>query len=421
MNTDKATMRTEARSSYDVAVVERKPFSIKRVEIPARISEDTLGENARLAWQTIRLEPTRGIPSSLVYTMDIPLMEQISGRQSGDYKKNPEKVYLDFHRKIGTCAIDQFLALNPLTMTVGGYDSHTERTATTGTDGVVYDGITIDSPEAVVEHLEKFVFPALKKESAQCDINDPAAVNALIEQERRMQQLLGPDILKIPYEPYDKFQSFPRLRYKEYGYENYFMAYALYPDVMEKDFSLQADLAVKRNTIAASAFELGNLPKLLRLDHDMADSRGMLVNIKSLDSIWLPHFCRAAAPLLKAGIRLIWHCDGNLMDLFPRLIQAGIGGFQGFQYEDGMDYVNICKMKDRNNEPLLIWAGVSVTRTLPFGTSDDVRKEINWLVENGPKQGLSLGVSSSAAPGIRHENIKTMINGFQYYRKYGRN
>lgn len=421
MNTDKTTMTTEARSNYDVAVVNRK-FAAKKAEISPYIrKESNLGENARLAWKNIRLEPTHGIPSNLVYTMDMPLMEQIAGHPIGSYKKNPEKVYIDFHRKIGTCAIDQFLALNALTMTADGYDSHTEHTATTGAEGILYDGISIDSPEAVVEHLEKVIFPALKKETEQCRIDDNAAVIALIEQEHRMQQMIGTDILKIPYEPYDNFQAFPRLRYKEYGYENYFMAYALYPEVMEKDFSLQADLAIKRNTIAARAFELGNLPKLLRLDHDMADSRGMLANIKSLDSIWFPHFYRAVAPLVRAGVRLIWHCDGNLMDLFPRLVQAGISGFQGFQYEDGMDYINICRMKDRNNKPLLIWAGVSVTRTLPFGTSDDVKKEIDWLVEYGPQHGLSLGVSSSAAPGIRHENIMTMINGFQYYRKHGRN
>ena len=60
------------------------------------------------------------------------------------------------------------------------------------------------------------------------------------------------------------------------------------------------------------------------------------------------------------------------------------------------------------------------THTLPFGTPDDVRNEMRWLVEKGPKTGLFLGVSSSIAPGVPWENLKTLVDGFQYYRENGR-
>jgi uroporphyrinogen decarboxylase len=61
-----------------------------------------------------------------------------------------------------------------------------------------------------------------------------------------------------------------------------------------------------------------------------------------------------------------------------------------------------------------------VTRTLPFGTPDDVKREVAWLVEYGPKTGLILGASSSVAPGTPWENIRTLIEGVQYYREHGR-
>ena len=82
-----------------------------------------------------------------------------------------------------------------------------------------------------------------------------------------------------------------------------------------------------------------------------------------------------------------------------------------------MDYVPICKLKTRDGEPLLIQAGVSVTTTLPFGTPDDVRKQLDWLVENGPERGLFLGASSSVAPGTPWKNIETLIEGLRYYRE----
>jgi uroporphyrinogen decarboxylase len=179
-------------------------------------------------------------------------------------------------------------------------------------------------------------------------------------------------------------------------------------------------LAVLNNRAAARACVEGDLPPLYRLDHDIADSRGTLTSPQSLDRLWMPHFARSLEPMLKTDVRMIWHCDGNLMAMVPRLLAVGVRGFQGFQYEDGMDYPRICAMKDRWGEPLIIWAGVSVTRTLPFGTPADVRREISWLVENGPATGLFLCGSSSIAPGVPWENMVTLTEGLHYYRTNGR-
>ena len=175
-----------------------------------------------------------------------------------------------------------------------------------------------------------------------------------------------------------------------------------------------------RNQATTRIYEQNLLPPLNRLDNDMADSRGTLVDIKSLDKIWFPHFARALAPLLKTPLKMIWHCDGNLAQMVPRLLEVGLKGFQGFQYEDGMDYEKICKMKTRDGDDLIIVGGVSVTRTLPFGKPEDVRTQIKWLVEKGPKTGLFLAGSSSIAPGVPWENMQALVEGFKYYREKGR-
>jgi hypothetical protein len=374
--------------------------------------------NARLAADTLAMQATEGVPTWMLHVMDIAFLEYASGHPRGAYCADPDTVYLDFQRAAGVCMIDQYLADNPLTMTAHGYGHGTTRGASTGAETIVLDEITIDSPESVAAHLERFVFPPLAKQIAATNPDDEAAVTALIERERAMQTRFGPSILKVPYG--EAFQHFPYLRYTTYGYVDYLTAFLAYPELMEKDFALQADLAVKKNALAARAVVQGRLPKTLRLDHDMADGRGTLVDVRALDALWFPHFERAIQPYLEAGIRLIWHCDGNLMEMAPRLIDAGIGGFQGFQYEDGMDYDRICRMRTRGGDPLLIWAGVSVTRTLPFGTADNVRQELDWLVRQGPPVGLFLGASSSITPGVKWDNLRALIEGLAYYRNRGR-
>jgi hypothetical protein len=380
--------------------------------------EGLWGERARLALDAIAGKATRGIPVWLVHVMDIPFMEELTGHAPGDFERNPDEVYLAFEKLTGVCYIDQYIPDNPLTMGPTGYQEGANRTITTGAGHIELDGIAIDSPEAVVEHMERIVFPSRERKLQTFKPDDPAVIGDLVAQECAVQRKFGFNLLKGPF--MDGFQSFPIFHNYVYGYENYFMAYGLYPEVMERDFAQAADLAMLENAAAARAIVEGGLPRLVRLDYDMADSRGTLVDIKSLDRCWFPNFARAIAPFLAAGIRLIWHCDGNLMQMLPRLIEVGISGFQGFQYEDGMDYERICRMTDREGNPLFILAGVSVTRTLPHGTTDDVVRELKYLVEHGPRSGFMLGASSSIVPGTPRENIKTLIQGLNYYCEHGR-
>lgn len=375
---------------------------------------DITTETARLAMDTVLHKPTKGIPSWLVHIMQHEYIERIAGVQPDEYKKNPEETYLAYIHALGISMLDQYIPTNPLTMGDQGYEDK-ERGATTGAKRIIVNGVVIDSPEAVIEHMEKFIFPAIRSQLDAFD--EDARVKQILERELDIQNKLGAEILKTGH----GFVSFPHFRYTTYSYENYLMAYALYPKVIEKDFSLQADLALLNNGAAARAYIEGDLPPLYRLDHDMADSRGTLVNIKSLDRIWFPHFARCLEPIFKANVCVLWHCDGNLMEMVPRLIEVGLKGFQGFQYECGMDYEKICKMKTTDGEPLTIIAGVSVTRTLPLGKPEDVKRELAWLVENGPKTGLFLACTSSVTPGVSWENIQTLIEGLKYYQTHGRN
>ena len=373
--------------------------------------------NAKLAWQALRGEITAGIPSWGLFVMEHREIERLAGAAHGAYQEDPDGVYLAMQRRVGTCYIDQYIPRNPLTMGDHGFEGGVAHGATTGAQEIVVDGMVIDGPEAVVEHLEAHIWPSLRQEIAACDPDDDAAVAALVAGERETQWILAPSILKTPYAG---FNAIPSLRYGIYGYEAYLMAYGLYPEAMEQDFALQAELARRQNQLAARAIVEGGLAPVVRLDHDMADARGTLVSVTSLERRWLPHLEQAIAPLVEAGVRCLWHCDGNLMGLLPGLLAAGVGGFQGFQYEHGMDYPAICRLRTRQGDPVMIWAGVSVTTTLPHGTPADVRAELRWLVEEGPSKSLCLGASSSITPGVPAGNLDALVEGLAYYRDGGR-
>lgn len=357
-------------------------------------------------------KPVTGIGIWQINPMEWIMIDRLADVPEGTYQQNPIPTYRKMLVNSGCNFLDQWIPENPLSIGAHGYEGK-EKTATTGLETIVRNGMTIDSPEAAAAHLETVAFPRLEKAIASFD---PAACEKkLLDDERNIQQEVGPDILKAPY-----FGRVPHLDYGTYGYANYFMMAALFPELIARHFQLTGTLARLNNTAAARVIVENKLPPYVRLDHDMADGRGPLINPKLLEAIWFPEFARAIEPLVKAGITCIWHCDGNLMPMFPGLLAAGVAGFQGFQYEFGMDYEKICKMKTRDGHDLLIIGGVSVTKALPLGKPADVKRELEFLVKYGPKRGLFLGCSSSITPGVPWANLETLVEGFRYYREHGR-
>jgi hypothetical protein len=366
-----------------------------------------LSEGAQLALDTLLLKPTRGIPSFAFHVLKHAYIDRLAGVEEGSYRKEPIRVYRQMQERIGTCLVDQWIPTNPLTMTDQGYDAGTKHEATTGAEQIVCDGRVIDSPEAVVEHLERVEFPKLQ--AATRNFDEDARVQEILAGEAETQRVIGAGMLKTGH----GFARFPGFAYGRYGYVHYFTAYGLLPEVIERHFSLQADYWSVHNGAVARAYREGHLPPLYRLDHDMADSRGTLVDIKSLDRIWLPHFARSVEPLLKAGVRLIWHTDGNMMAMVPRLLEAGVKGFQGFQYECGMDYEKLSATKTRDGEDLVLLAGLSSTDgVLRSGTPADVRKKLRWIVEKGPRTGLFIA-SMGVYPDMPWENVQAYVEGIQ--------
>jgi len=221
------------------------------------------------------------------------------------------------------------------------------------------------------------------------------------------QAMVGDDMLWIQY---DGAFSMPTMAYGELGYESYFVFLATYPEVQEEAWALQADLSARYNRAMATAMERHGLPKLVRLDHDMTDSRGPIVRIGVMDRYYFPHFRTAIEPFVDAGVRLVWHSDGNINDFVPRLIDAGVDGFQGFQEEHGVDFEALCRTRDRNGDPLMIWGSVSVTTVLPRCTPDEVRADVRRCWRTAPDRGYFVGATSSICPDVPTENIIAMFD-----------
>ena len=194
--------------------------------------------------------------------------------------------------------------------------------------------------------------------------------------------------------------------YGVYGYHAYLGAIALYPDAVGRIFWEDATRARARNEILVRLVQEYDLAPMLFTGGDICNNSGPMCSPQFLRDYYFPEVGYALEPLFDAGIRVVRHCDGNVMPVIDDFLSVGYSGFQGFQYECGVDPYQFAARKSLQGERLLFFAGLNVTRTLPYGTLEDVKAEIDYVLdytEGG--QGLFFFTSSSIGPEVPCENI----------------
>jgi uroporphyrinogen decarboxylase len=102
------------------------------------------------------------------------------------------------------------------------------------------------------------------------------------------------------------------------------------------------------------------------------------------------------------------------MEAVPGLIDMGIDVLQALQFDAaGMDPVALKRLYGNR---LCFEGGVSVQRTLPFGTADEVRAEVRRLIEVlGRDGGYILGPAHAIQAGTPPENILALFDTAREY------
>ncbi len=177
--------------------------------------------------------------------------------------------------------------------------------------------------------------------------------------------------------------------WSEYGYEAYFMASALYPEAVGNLYRRTGIIARERNRIFAKLMKEYDIPPLVYEGYDICDQRGPMFSVDFMRKYYFPWVKHALEPYFEADIEVVRHCDGNVGPFLDDFIDIGYAGLQGFQFETGLDLYDIVdRFKKKTGKAPIIFGGVSVTRTLPFGTPEDVREEIEYFIDatNGGKR-----------------------------------
>jgi len=109
----------------------------------------------------------------------------------------------------------------------------------------------------------------------------------------------------------------------------------------------------------------------------------------------------------EAGLIVGLHSDGSVESLFPYLIEIGLQVFNPLS----TSIMDPIKIKEKYGGQLTFYGGIDVERILPFGTPDDVRREIRRVVEiMGKGGGYILQSSHTILEDVPIENIIAYID-----------
>jgi uroporphyrinogen decarboxylase len=137
---------------------------------------------------------------------------------------------------------------------------------------------------------------------------------------------------------------------------------------------------------------------------DVAGQQGLLISAPMWREFLKPRLAATARAVKQANAAsfVFYHSDGNIEPLIPELIEIGIDILNPIQPE----CMDPAAIKRRYGDRLSFWGTISVQRTMPFGTPDDVRAEVRARIRDvGAGGGLILAPAHVLGPETPWENI----------------
>ncbi|MEW6752044.1 MAG: uroporphyrinogen decarboxylase family protein [Candidatus Latescibacterota bacterium] len=154
---------------------------------------------------------------------------------------------------------------------------------------------------------------------------------------------------------------------------------------------------------------------LLLMGDDFGAQTGPLVSPRMWQTFLQAGFAAYAGQARARGVRVMHHTCGAVQPLIPLMLDSGLEVLQSLQPEAAD--MEPATLKSRFGDRLAFHGGISIQRTLPFGTPAQVRSAVRRCVEAlAPGGGYILGTSHNLQADTPLANAQAL---WAAYREYG--
>ncbi len=188
------------------------------------------------------------------------------------------------------------------------------------------------------------------------------------------------------------------------GMENTLMAMVMDKPFMHRLFDrvCEFNLAIIRN---CNEFDLD----AMHFGDDWGTQTGLIFGYDLWCEFVKPRIRKMYSAVKEAGRYVTIHSCGKVDGLFDDLIECGLDMFNPFQPE----VMDVFEMKKKYGDRLTFHGGISTQKTLPYGTPEETRAEVESLLEKvGKNGGYVCGPAHATPADAKPENIAAMIDVF---------
>ncbi|MHB0997709.1 MAG: uroporphyrinogen decarboxylase family protein [Armatimonadota bacterium] len=195
------------------------------------------------------------------------------------------------------------------------------------------------------------------------------------------------------------------------GYENICMSIYDDPDFIKE----VAQMAVDFSTAAATRMAESGVDGFFASE-DLGSSAGGLISPRHFKEIFKPALGQIVSHIKSLGLPAIVHSCGRIYDFLDDLVELGIDAIHPLQRTAGMD---LAKVKAEYGNKLCIIGNIDSSRTLPYGTPEEIEREVKEAIEAAaPGWGYILASDHSLHDGISVMNVMAMLDAGRKYGKY---
>lgn len=152
---------------------------------------------------------------------------------------------------------------------------------------------------------------------------------------------------------------------------------------------------------------------------DFGTQKGPFLSKQTYRELYMPfHKCVNDWVHAHTGWKTFTHSCGSVLALLPDFVEAGFDILNPVQCSAaGMDPKTL---KERFGDQLVFWGGgVDTQRTLPFGTPEEVRREVRERIHVfGPGGGFVFNTIHNIQARVPPENLVALFDAVQAYRDY---
>ena len=187
--------------------------------------------------------------------------------------------------------------------------------------------------------------------------------------------------------------------FERMGLEEFSYAWRDSPGEVERVMAAHAEYARSMAQRYADRPEV----RFVAVCDDMAFKSGPIFPPPWMREVWLPMLAHVVEPLVRRGVRIIFHSDGNIEQFIPDLMGIGVAAINPLEPLAGMD---LAALKREYGAALTLIGGVDCAQLLTFGTPATIRDEVRRLLDVGaPGGGFVIGDSSCIMPNTPLENV----------------